>query len=89
MGGQTFVASVAEWSWSRTLNPSSRIVGLNPSIIEVHRVERLMCGWGVGAESVPEADGIGHLIEEVADLARQINSQVDGDDVQELLDSHN
>ncbi|GFX93668.1 hypothetical protein TNCV_1588451 [Trichonephila clavipes] len=27
-------------------------------------------------------------IEEVVDLARQINSEVDSDDVQELLDSH-
>ncbi|GFV96880.1 hypothetical protein TNCV_4350931 [Trichonephila clavipes] len=30
-----------------------------------------------------------HVIEEVVDLARQINLEVDSDDVQELLDSHN
>ncbi|GFW91599.1 hypothetical protein TNCV_4500191 [Trichonephila clavipes] len=32
---------------------------------------------------------IGNLIEEVVDLARQINSDVDTNDVQELLDFHN
>ncbi|GFU99679.1 hypothetical protein TNCV_3597501, partial [Trichonephila clavipes] len=36
------------------------------------------------AESVPEPDEIGNLIEEVADLARQINLEVDSDEVQEL-----
>ncbi|GFY33542.1 hypothetical protein TNCV_4538761 [Trichonephila clavipes] len=40
-------------------------------------------------ESVPEPDEIGNLIEEVFDLDRQINSELDSDDVQELLDSHN
>ncbi|GFX08912.1 hypothetical protein TNCV_2966231 [Trichonephila clavipes] len=40
------------------------------------------------AESVPEPDGIGNLIEEVADLARQINLEVDSDEAQELMDSH-
>ncbi|GFU57379.1 uncharacterized protein TNCV_3635581 [Trichonephila clavipes] len=30
-----------------------------------------------------------NVIEEVVDLARQINLEVDRDDVQELLDSHN
>ncbi|GFT92780.1 uncharacterized protein TNCV_739671 [Trichonephila clavipes] len=32
---------------------------------------------------------IGNVIEEVVDLARQINLEVDSDDIQELLDSHN
>ncbi|XP_023232690.1 tigger transposable element-derived protein 1-like [Centruroides sculpturatus] len=41
------------------------------------------------AESVPEPDEIGNVIEEVVDLARQINLEVDSDDVRELLDSHN
>ncbi|XP_023220465.1 tigger transposable element-derived protein 1-like [Centruroides sculpturatus] len=41
------------------------------------------------AESVPEPDEIGNVIEEVVDLARQINLEVDSDDLQELLDSHN
>ncbi|GFX33540.1 tigger transposable element-derived protein 1 [Trichonephila clavipes] len=35
-----------------------------------------------------ELDEISILIEEVVDLARQINSEMDSDDVQELLDSH-
>ncbi|GFX66114.1 uncharacterized protein TNCV_4102541 [Trichonephila clavipes] len=29
------------------------------------------------------------MIQEVSDLARQINSEVDSDDVQELMDHHN
>ncbi|GFV86041.1 hypothetical protein TNCV_670381 [Trichonephila clavipes] len=41
------------------------------------------------AESLPEPIGIGNLIKEVADVAMQINSEVDNDDVQKLLDSHN
>ncbi|GFV98693.1 hypothetical protein TNCV_1453791 [Trichonephila clavipes] len=32
---------------------------------------------------------IGFVIEEVVDFASQINSEVSGDEVQELLDSHN
>ncbi|GFU83485.1 hypothetical protein TNCV_2142431 [Trichonephila clavipes] len=32
---------------------------------------------------------IGNVIEEVVDLSRQINLEVDSDDVQELLNSHN
>ncbi|GFW72809.1 hypothetical protein TNCV_1266521 [Trichonephila clavipes] len=34
-------------------------------------------------ESLPEPDEIGNLIEEVVDLARKLNSEVDNDDVQE------
>ncbi|GFY14788.1 hypothetical protein TNCV_648311 [Trichonephila clavipes] len=37
---------------------------------------------------VPETDEISNVIE-VVDLARQINLEVDSDEVQELLDSHN
>ncbi|GFV51755.1 hypothetical protein TNCV_1321111 [Trichonephila clavipes] len=40
------------------------------------------------AESLLEPDEIGNLIEEVVILARQINLEVDSDDVQELLDFH-
>ncbi|GFX90017.1 tigger transposable element-derived protein 1 [Trichonephila clavipes] len=40
-------------------------------------------------ESVPEPNEIGNIIEEVVDLARQINSEVDSDNLQKLLDSHN
>ncbi|GFT87221.1 hypothetical protein TNCV_3543851 [Trichonephila clavipes] len=40
------------------------------------------------AESVPEPDEIGNLIEEVTNLARQINLEEDSDAVQELMDSH-
>ncbi|GFT79281.1 uncharacterized protein TNCV_1684341 [Trichonephila clavipes] len=36
-----------------------------------------------------ESDEIGNLIEEAVDLARQINSEEDSDDIQELLDSCN
>ncbi|GFT31134.1 hypothetical protein TNCV_3645321 [Trichonephila clavipes] len=32
---------------------------------------------------------IGYVIEEVVNLPRQINLEVDSDDIQELLDSHN
>ncbi|GFW73853.1 hypothetical protein TNCV_48421 [Trichonephila clavipes] len=39
-------------------------------------------------ESVPDLEEIGNVIEEVVDLASQINSEVDSDDAQELLDSH-
>ncbi|GFV38941.1 HTH_Tnp_Tc3_2 domain-containing protein [Trichonephila clavipes] len=38
--------------------------------------------------SVPEPDEIGNMIEEVVDLTRQINLEVDSDDVLEQLDSH-
>ncbi|GFW79117.1 hypothetical protein TNCV_3631481 [Trichonephila clavipes] len=44
------------------------------------------------AESVSKSDEIGNGIEreeELSILPRQINLEVDGDDVQELLDSHN
>ncbi|GFU76976.1 hypothetical protein TNCV_4521321 [Trichonephila clavipes] len=41
------------------------------------------------AESLPESGEIGNFIEEVVDLARQINSEVDSEDVQELLNSCN
>ncbi|GFU10911.1 hypothetical protein TNCV_960741 [Trichonephila clavipes] len=40
------------------------------------------------AKSVPEPGEIGNLIEEVVDLARQINLEMDSNGVQELLDSH-
>ncbi|GFV22076.1 hypothetical protein TNCV_4527611 [Trichonephila clavipes] len=39
--------------------------------------------------SVPEPDEIGNMIEDVVDLARQINLEVDSDDVQKVLDTHN
>ncbi|GFX10029.1 uncharacterized protein TNCV_4101681 [Trichonephila clavipes] len=41
------------------------------------------------AEPVPEPNEIGNVIEEVVDLARQINLEVDSDGVQELLDFYN
>ncbi|GFV65343.1 hypothetical protein TNCV_4573431 [Trichonephila clavipes] len=40
-------------------------------------------------KSVPEPGEIGNMTEEVVDLARQINLEVDSDDIQELLDFHN
>ncbi|GFW42376.1 hypothetical protein TNCV_239731 [Trichonephila clavipes] len=39
-------------------------------------------------ESVSQSDDIVNVIEEVLDLARQINLEMDSDEVQELLDSH-
>ncbi|GFS86075.1 hypothetical protein TNCV_1583241 [Trichonephila clavipes] len=39
--------------------------------------------------TVPELDEIGIVIEEIVDLAMQINLEVNSDDVQELLNSHN
>ncbi|GFW46365.1 hypothetical protein TNCV_4810531 [Trichonephila clavipes] len=41
----------------------------------------------IQSESVPEPDEIVNVVEEVY-LARQINLEVDSDEVQELLDSH-
>ncbi|GFU57320.1 hypothetical protein TNCV_3635051 [Trichonephila clavipes] len=41
------------------------------------------------AESVAKLDEMDNVIEEVVDLVRQINLEVDSDDVQELLDSDN
>ncbi|GFX69077.1 hypothetical protein TNCV_4945771 [Trichonephila clavipes] len=41
------------------------------------------------AELLPDPDEIGNLNEEVVDITRQINSEVESDDVQELLDSRN
>ncbi|GBP34031.1 hypothetical protein EVAR_94043_1 [Eumeta japonica] len=41
------------------------------------------------AESVPGPDEIGNVIKDVVKLGRQINLEVDSDDVQELLDSYN
>ncbi|GFX48593.1 hypothetical protein TNCV_584901 [Trichonephila clavipes] len=41
------------------------------------------------AESVADPDEIGNLIEEVVDLAKQINLEMDRDEDKELLDSHN
>ncbi|GFV79239.1 hypothetical protein TNCV_71071 [Trichonephila clavipes] len=40
-------------------------------------------------ESVPKPDELSNVIEEVVDLARQINLEVDSNDVQELLASCN
>ncbi|GFW26588.1 hypothetical protein TNCV_1165221 [Trichonephila clavipes] len=40
-------------------------------------------------KSVIEPNEIGNMIEIVADFTKQINLEMDGDDVQELLDSHN
>ncbi|GFV09937.1 hypothetical protein TNCV_2318671 [Trichonephila clavipes] len=40
-------------------------------------------------ESLQEPQEIGNLIEEVVDLSKQINSEVDSDDVQVLLDCRN
>ncbi|GFY24380.1 hypothetical protein TNCV_1014281 [Trichonephila clavipes] len=42
-----------------------------------------------GAESLPEPDEISNLIEEVVNLTRQINTEVDSDGIQEPLDFHN
>ncbi|GFV38234.1 uncharacterized protein TNCV_4792201 [Trichonephila clavipes] len=40
------------------------------------------------AKSAPEHDAIGNVNEEVVELARKINLEVDNDDIKELLDSH-
>lgn len=39
-------------------------------------------------ETTPETDHVAHVIEEVVNLARQLDLEVNGDDVNELLDSH-
>ncbi|GFY27479.1 hypothetical protein TNCV_2070991 [Trichonephila clavipes] len=39
-------------------------------------------------ESLPQPDEIGSLIEEVVELARQINSEVGSDNIRKLLNSH-
>ncbi|GFX27957.1 hypothetical protein TNCV_773421 [Trichonephila clavipes] len=50
-----------------------------------------LLGEGVPAQTklVSEPEEIGNVIEEVGDLARQINFEVDSDDIQELQDSRN
>lgn len=40
-------------------------------------------------ELVPESDEISNAIYEDVDSVRQINLDVDSDDIQEMLDSHN
>lgn len=40
-------------------------------------------------ELVPESDEISNAIYEDVDFVRQINLDVDSDDIQEMLDSHN
>lgn len=40
-------------------------------------------------ESVSHPEQIDSIIEEVVNIAQQLNLEVDHDDVQELLDSHN
>ncbi|GFV73988.1 hypothetical protein TNCV_5108291 [Trichonephila clavipes] len=45
--------------------------------------------YRVMAESVPECDQIGQVTGEVVDRDGHINLEVDSDDIQELLDSHN
>ncbi|GFY29498.1 hypothetical protein TNCV_2626691 [Trichonephila clavipes] len=42
----------------------------------------------VHVELMPEPDKISNLIEEVVDLVRQMNLEVDSDGFQEPLDSH-
>ncbi|GFT80384.1 hypothetical protein TNCV_2184451 [Trichonephila clavipes] len=44
---------------------------------------------GRHAELVPKPDEIAYVSEGVVNLSKQINLEVDSDDVQELLDSHN
>ncbi|GFX99128.1 hypothetical protein TNCV_2493091 [Trichonephila clavipes] len=43
----------------------------------------------IETESVPEPDEISNIIEEVVELGRQINLDMDSDNVQEQLDFHN
>lgn len=40
-------------------------------------------------ETISDPEQIDSIIEEVVDIAKQLNLEVDNDDVQELLDSHN
>ncbi|GFW85516.1 uncharacterized protein TNCV_145611 [Trichonephila clavipes] len=64
--------------------------------VRVHflRYGSLLDDWSVESvlsliESVSEPDVIGIMIEEVVDLSRQLNLEFDGDDIQEVLDTHN
>ncbi|GFV50838.1 hypothetical protein TNCV_3921311 [Trichonephila clavipes] len=41
------------------------------------------------AESVPDPDDIGNVIEEVVEVARELNLQMNRDDVKKQLDLHN
>ncbi|GFY14671.1 tigger transposable element-derived protein 1 [Trichonephila clavipes] len=52
-------------------------------------LERLLQTRNPHVESLPEPHEIDNLNKEVVALARQINSGVDRDDFQELLDSYN
>ncbi|GFT11094.1 hypothetical protein TNCV_1084481 [Trichonephila clavipes] len=41
------------------------------------------------AEPAPEHDEIGNVTEEVVDLEKQINLEIDIEGIQELMESHN
>ncbi|GFW61459.1 tigger transposable element-derived protein 1 [Trichonephila clavipes] len=52
--------------------------------------EGVTCAWKLAnKEKIVKTGEIGNGIEELADLARKINLEVDSDNLQGLLDSHN
>ncbi|PRD27029.1 UNVERIFIED_CONTAM: hypothetical protein NCL1_36454 [Trichonephila clavipes] len=65
-----------------------------PFLVDIRSDNRLLDKWDDivifhDNTVVPEPDEIGNLIEQVVDLARQITLEVDSDDTEEPLDSHN
>ncbi|GFW81349.1 hypothetical protein TNCV_376971 [Trichonephila clavipes] len=56
--------------------------------ISTHNVWKKLCFIFI-AEIQAESDEIGNVIEEVVDLVRKLNLELDSDNVQELLDFHN
>ncbi|GFX29218.1 hypothetical protein TNCV_3217521 [Trichonephila clavipes] len=98
------MTTLAKWSCSRIhgwcsfsrIGDSKPCVTVDQPCREAYsrclsRFKLLTLAWcgDLKKESRFRPDEIGNLIEEVVDLARQINSDVESDDVQEVLDSPN
>ncbi|GFX15319.1 hypothetical protein TNCV_3302481 [Trichonephila clavipes] len=73
---------------STSLDHGSKLRGPSPKALVQLNSATLIFNQSTDVSKNIKPDEIGNLTEEV-DLARQINPDVDSDDVQELLDSHN
>ncbi|GFX37139.1 hypothetical protein TNCV_4797071 [Trichonephila clavipes] len=71
--------------WWEILRQEIKYINFAVGVIR-ERTDILFLFGTVNEESVSESDD--NVIEEVVDLARQINLEVGNDDVQELLDSY-
>ncbi|GFW92494.1 hypothetical protein TNCV_518111 [Trichonephila clavipes] len=78
-GKNFFLLKALRPSWKRLLEKAKAHPGLSS-----HGGRKK-----IQVESVTEPDEIGNVIEEIINLARQINLEADSNDVKELLNSHN